>query len=97
MTRLVLSPRAAQDIDRLADFLLESDPVAASATGRILIDGLQLLKQHPLIGRQAELGYRELLISRGRTGYVALYKFDVVNDTAIILTIRHQREGGYAT
>jgi plasmid stabilization system protein ParE len=88
---------ATQDIDRLADFLLESDPVAASATGRILIDGLQLLKQHPLIGRQAELGYRELLISRGRTGYVALYKFDVVNDTAIILTIRHQREGGYAT
>lgn len=97
MTRLVLAPSATRDIDRLTDFLLESDPAAASATGRILIDGLQLLKQHPLVGRPAERGYRELVISRGRTGYVALYKLDVVNDIAIILTIRHQREGGYAT
>ena len=72
---------------------MESDPVAASATTDVLTGGLKILKDHPLIGRPAELGYRELLISRGRTGYVALYKYEVERDAAIILAIRHQREG----
>jgi hypothetical protein len=48
-----------------------------------------------LIGRQVERGFRELLISRGRTGYVALYEFDVVKDVTIVLSIRNQREAGY--
>ncbi len=95
MTRVIFSPRALQDIERLADFLLTADPEAASHTGAVLISGLQILKQHPLVGRIVEHGYRELLISRGRTGYIALYKFDVAKNFALILTIRHQREGGY--
>ena len=95
MTRLVLSPRALQDLERLADFLLASDPETARHTGAVLISGLQILKHHPLVGHIVEYGYRELVISRGRTGYIALYKFDVAKDVALILTIRHQREGGY--
>ena len=95
MTRLIFSPHALQDIERLAEFLMESDPPAAGVTAEVLIGGLRILKDHPLIGRPAELGYRELLISRGRTGYVALYKYDVGRDAAIILAVRHQREGGF--
>ncbi len=95
MTRLVFSPSALQDIERLAEFLMQSDPAAASATADVLTGGLNILKEHPLIGRPAELGYRELLISRGRTGYVALYKYEVALNAAIILAIRHQREGGF--
>jgi len=95
MTRLLFSPRALQDAERLTDFLLESDPGAASKTISLLLDGLRILKQHPLIGRPAERGYRELLISRGRTGYVALYQYQVEQDTALILAIRHQRESGF--
>ena len=94
VTRLVFSPSALQDIERLAEFLVESDPVAAGATAEVLTGGLKILEDHPLIGRPAELGYRELLISRGRTGYVALYKYEVERDTAIVLAIRQQREGG---
>jgi plasmid stabilization system protein ParE len=96
LTRLVLAPGALRDIDRLTEFLIEQDARAAVATARILIDGLGILKQHPLIGREAEAGLRELVISRGRSGYVALYRFDVAADTALVLTLRHQREGGYA-
>lgn len=96
MTRLVLAPGALRDIDRLTEFLIEQDARAAVATARILIDGLGILKQHPLIGREAEAGLRELVISRGRSGYVALYRFDVAADTALVLALRHQREGGYA-
>ena len=96
MARLVFAPRALQDIERLTEFLMESEPGAASATAKLLFDGLRILKNHPLVGRPAELGYRELLISRGRSGYVALYKYDVENNLAIVLAIRHQREGGFS-
>ncbi len=72
---------------------MESDAVAAGATANVLTGGMNILKHHPLIGRPAELGYRELLISRGRSGYVALYKYEVERDAAVILAIRHQREG----
>jgi plasmid stabilization system protein ParE len=95
LTRLVLSPTAFRDIDRLTDFLLDSDPAAAIETTPLLISGLRVLRQHPLIGRPVERGYRELVISRGDTGYVALYKFDIEHDLVIVLTIRHQREAGH--
>ena len=85
-----------QDIERLAEFLMESDALAAGATAEVLTGGLKILKDHPLVGRPAELGYRELLISRGRTGYVALYKYEVERDAAIVLAIRHQRESGFS-
>jgi hypothetical protein len=35
------------------------------------------------------------VISRGRTGYVALYSFEPGQDTVLILAIRHQREAGF--
>ena len=95
MTRLVFAPRALQDVERLADFLIESDPQAAPATASLLLNGLGILKQHPLVGRQAEHGFRELVISRGRTGYVALYKYVVEHDTAFVLAVRPQRESGF--
>lgn len=96
MTRLVLAPRALRDIKRLADFLLENSPQAARETGSILLDGLAILAKHPLIGRVVEEGYRELVISRGRSGYLALYRYDAETDRAIILAIRHQRERSHS-
>lgn len=95
MTRLVLAPNALRDMQRLADFLLENNPQAALGTGEILMDGLAILARHPLIGRVVEEGYRELVISRGRNGYLALYRYDAEHDRAIILAIRHQREQGH--
>lgn len=95
MARLVLAPRALQDVERLTAFLIEPDPGAATATGDLLFGGLRILKEHPLVGRPAEHGYRELLVSRGRTGYVALYKYEVERDVAIVLGVRHQSEGGF--
>jgi plasmid stabilization system protein ParE len=54
--------------------------------------GLRTLKDHPLIGRPVEADLRELLISRGRTGYIALYRYNPANDVVLVLRIRHQRE-----
>ncbi|HQY27400.1 MAG TPA: type II toxin-antitoxin system RelE/ParE family toxin [Burkholderiaceae bacterium] len=53
---------------------------------------LRTLEQHPMIVRPVGAGLRELLISRGRTGYVALYRYDPASDTVLVLAIRHQRE-----
>lgn len=92
MSKLAFTVRALHDIDRLSDFLLETDPDAASQTGQLLVEGLRILKHHPLIGRQAKSGFRELPVSRGRTGYLALYKFDPIQDKATVYAIRHQRE-----
>jgi plasmid stabilization system protein ParE len=95
MTRLVFAPQTAKDIKRLTEFILDTDPVAAKETVTILVDGLSILKLHPLVGRTVENNYRELVISRGRTGYVALYAYDAIRDIALIVAIRHQRECGF--
>lgn len=95
MARLVFAPQAAQDLKRLTEFLIDIDPQTANETVSILVDGLRILKQHPLVGRTVEQSYRELVISRGRTGYVALYTYDATRNVALILSIRHQREGGF--
>jgi plasmid stabilization system protein ParE len=48
-----------------------------------------------MIGRPVEEELRELVISRGNTGYVALYSFEEAQEAVLILAIRHQREAGY--
>jgi plasmid stabilization system protein ParE len=92
---LLFAPRALDDLDRLAEFLLEQSQRAANETGRLIIEALDALKRHPLVGRPVELGLRELLISRGRSGYIALYRYDPGADAVLVLRVRHQREGGF--
>ncbi|MBX3591213.1 MAG: type II toxin-antitoxin system RelE/ParE family toxin [Burkholderiaceae bacterium] len=48
--------------------------------------------ERPSDDRPAEAGLREWLISRGRSGHVALYRHDPASDTVVALAIRHQRE-----
>jgi len=55
-----------------------------------------MLQDHPLVGRIVEDGRRELVISRGKTGYVALYRYDEARDIVFVLALRHQREAGFA-
>ena len=61
-----------------------------------LIDGaINILARHPLIGRQVESGLRELVISQGRTGYIALYSYEAHHDVILVLAVRHQRQAGF--
>jgi len=92
MPRLQFAPRALLDLERLADHLLELSPRIAAETAPLIVGALAVLRDHPLIGRPAEAGLRELLISRGRTGYVALYRYNPGTDTVLVLRVRHQRE-----
>lgn len=95
MTRWLLAPEAADDLDRLTDFLLETEPENAANTIDLILEGLAILERHPRMGRPLPQGLRELVISRGRSGYLALYSYDEHADLAAVLAVRHQREQDY--
>ncbi len=38
---------------------------------------------------------RELIISRGKLGYVALYRYNDITDAVLVLAICHQKDSGY--
>ena len=96
MARLIYSERALGDLERLTDFLVDTDAAAAAETVLLIEEAVGVLRRHPQIGRPVESGLRALVISRGRTGYVAPYSFEAAQDAVLILAIRHQREAGYA-
>jgi plasmid stabilization system protein ParE len=94
VTAVIYSPQI-DDVDRLARFLIDSDPDTAASTAALINDALEILGKHPLIGRRVDAGMHELIISRGRTGYIALYEYDEKRDRATVHGIRHQREAGF--
>ena len=94
MTKLGYSARATRDLERLARFLYQTDPAEAEQTIPLIISAVDTLAFHPRIGRPRGQALRELVISRGKTGYVALYRYDEIRDIARVLAIRHQRELG---
>ncbi|MGE0332886.1 MAG: type II toxin-antitoxin system RelE/ParE family toxin [Ramlibacter sp.] len=95
MTRLLVTVQALDDIDRLCDFLADHLAHEAARTAQLIAQGLDILKAHPLVGRLSGQGMRELVISRGTTGYLALYAYDKEADVVSVLAVRHQREAGY--
>lgn len=95
MADIRYAPRAQLDLQRTVDFLAESSPVAAATAVELIVSAIEALTLHPLLGRPVESGLRELVISRGRSGYLALYRFDEQRDRVLVLAIRHQREAGY--
>ncbi|MDP2430860.1 MAG: type II toxin-antitoxin system RelE/ParE family toxin [Pseudomonadota bacterium] len=95
MTQWLLTHEAADDLERLTDFLQKTAPETAVATLDLVLDALEILARHPRIGRSFQQGLRELVISRGQSGYLALYSYDERADVALVLAIRHQREQDY--
>ena len=96
MASVSYAPRALADLERLSDFLAETDLHAAAHTVDLIADAVAVLEEHPLIGRRAEADLRELVISRGKSGYIALYRYDGERDRVLVLAVRHQREAGYS-
>ncbi|MDN5850587.1 MAG: type II toxin-antitoxin system RelE/ParE family toxin [Nitrococcus sp.] len=95
MATIIYSEQALADLNRLTEFLLQADSVVALETVDLIIEAVEVLANHPLIGHLAEQGLRELVISRGKSGYLALYSYELEQDAVLVLSIRHQREAGY--
>jgi plasmid stabilization system protein ParE len=95
VARVEVTERAIGDLERLFDFIAEEDPTRARKQVLSVRRALELLADHPLLGREAEEGRRELILSRGRYGYIAKYRWLPAEDVVLILAVRHQREAGY--
>lgn len=95
MALVIYAERGLSDLTRLTDFLLQAEPDTALETLDLISQAVLVLENHPLIGRSAEQGLKELVISRGKSGYVALYSYEKAQDTVLVLSVRHQREAGF--
>jgi toxin ParE1/3/4 len=95
VTRVALSARVHEDFDRIFDFLFEHAPEYASLRIQSIIEAIEVLQTSPLIGRPVAYGQRELVISTGASGYLALYRYDPLSDTVLVLAVRSQREQRY--
>jgi plasmid stabilization system protein ParE len=95
VARVVYSAEALADLERIIEFLLEASPQSAGATLAQIRSGISILESHPRIGRRVDLRRRELVITHGASGYLALYRHDSKPDVVRVLRIRHQREAGY--
>jgi addiction module RelE/StbE family toxin len=95
MAQVIYSDEALADFEHIIEFLLETSSEMAMQTLVNIRSAVGILQAHPLIGRRVDGHIRELVISHGATGYLALYRFDTAFDVIRILRIRHQREAGY--
>ena len=95
MARISYAGRALSDLEQISDFLSDHGVDVQLEALDLIDEAISILAKHPFIGRQAEHDMRELVISQGRTGYVALYSYEVDSDAVLILAVRHQREAGF--
>ena len=96
MARVVYTRNALANLERAFAFLAEQDPGAARDAAAAIRNAVDMLSDHPLVGRRVEGEIRELVISYGKNGYIALYRFLPGHRMIRILAIRHQRELDYS-
>ena len=95
--RVRYTKAAREDLTRLYQFLLQHDLGAARRARATIIKSMELLKDFPFTCRKASADtpfLRELVISFGASGYVALFEIEDP-ETVTILAIRHQREDDF--
>lgn len=103
---ILFAEQALGDLERIFDFNFERDAVTALDHIDKIRSAILILDAHPEIGRliargggairnRPRVSLRELVISHGRSGYVALYEHSPVEQMIRVVAIRHQREAGY--
>lgn len=95
MPRIELAPEITDDFDRIFDHLTAHGAVGVPQRIAEIVEALDILERHPLIGRSVEADLRELVIGKASRGYLALYQYLPAADIVFILAIRSQREAGY--
>jgi plasmid stabilization system protein ParE len=94
---IVFDEEALGDLERIVEFNFDRDPATALQHIKRIRDAVHILDAHPEIGRRAERSssLRELVISHGASGYIALYEHSPAEGLIRVAAIRHQREAGY--
>ena len=94
---IVFADGALTDLERIFEFNFERDPASALDHIARIRSAVMILEDHPEIGRRIapRSPLRELIVSHGKSGYLALYEYSKVEHVVRILCVRHQREAGY--
>lgn len=95
MAQVVYPARLLDPVEGVFASLRDTNPAAAAPVAAALQSAVETLAAHPLLGRRLEGELRELVVSYGKTGYVALYRFVISRDEVRILALRSQKELGY--
>ncbi|CAD6557156.1 hypothetical protein LMG28727_06296 [Paraburkholderia kirstenboschensis] len=97
MARITLAPELRDDFGRIFDFLFEHNPASAAKHIDDIVRALDLLQTSPQIGRPVSGpgAMRELVISNGAHGYLALYCFAAELDVVLVAAICSQKELRY--
>lgn len=88
---------AKGDIERLYGFLVQRDFATAERALEVIEHAWSILEQFPFSCRKADDAnpfLRELVISFGDSGYVALFEIED-SRTVTVLAVRHQLEDDY--
>lgn len=86
--RIFWLPRAVQDRQAQLDYIAQRNPHAALKQGEHLEGQIQLLLQHPLMGRPGRVpGTRELVISK--TPFVLVYRYHEARQRLEMLRLLH--------
>lgn len=93
---IVFDEEALADLERILEFNAGRDHATALEHLHRIREGVLILEGHPEIGRKvAGSPLRELVISHGGSGYIALYEYARVQNLIRVAAVRHQREAGY--
>ena len=93
---IVFEDEARAVLERILQFNAERDPPTAIEHLHRIREAVLILDDHPEIGRAvAGLPLRELVISHGSSGYIALYEYVRMQNEVRVVAIRHQRESGH--
>lgn len=86
-------PEALDDIKRLHAWLKDKDGQAAARAAACILQGAQLLKRTPRIGRPMpdDTGRRELFVAFGASAYVLRYML-TKNDSVVVIRVWHSKE-----
>lgn len=93
MSEIKWLPEALADFERLHDFVHSHSPDAAARAAQIVLDGAQLLRTSPKLGRLMpdDNERRELFLPFGAGAYVLRYRLHPP-EMVVIVRIWHSRE-----
>ncbi len=97
--KVILANEAQEDLERLYEFLFRFNSEVAARALRAIEQSYLILERNPHTCRKASqtefsAETRELVITFGSSGYVALFEITDAN-TVTVLAVRHQRESDF--
>lgn len=97
MSQIIISAKATRDLTKIRNYLVQFNAEAAQKAADILIEAINRLLAHPLMGRPLEdmPEYRELIRPFGAGSCIVRYRIDF--DRIVIVGIRHSKEKGLYT